>query len=360
MESHESTSRRSFVKKSALVGGTLSLGGLAGCSQSPGSGTANQDSGATDESGTSGSGGSTGGTSDYPNKEITVIIPASEGGPTGSIFRAAQSHMEEELGVSLVGEFRGGAGGQLGLSHVWNQKPNGYTLAFNPLGTTVLDAALEDIEYDPLKFSYASGLARKPLSWYVPTGGKLKSWQDFTETAQNQPVTVGTVGSSGSVTHFEMMLAVDTYGIPQKNINVVPYDGGSGVSKGVASGEVNIGITSSTSAKSFADEGQLKPVLMSRADPSPIFPDAPLIVNLEKDVPYMGLDGLVFGPPDMSDSIVSTIQDAALAAVETEEFKQWAKDGGYSILGWDSEKTAQEIEAGMKHANRYAELLNKN
>jgi tripartite-type tricarboxylate transporter receptor subunit TctC len=306
------------------------------------------------------SGESTDSSSDYPNPGIAEVNPASEDGQTGSINRAAQSHMEEELGVSLVGEFRGGAGGQLGLSHVWNQDPDGYTLAFNPLGTTVLDAALEDIEYDPLEFSYASGLARKPLSWYVPTDGRLESWQDFIDTALNESVTVGTVGSSGSVTHFEMMLAVDAYDIPQENINVVPYDGGSGVSRGVASGEVDIGITSSTSAQSFAEDGQLKPVLMSRADPSPIFPDAPLIVDLDRDVPYLGLDGLVFGPPDTPDDIITTIEEAALAAVETEEFTQWAEDGGYSILGWDSEQTLQEIEAGMENAELYAELLNEN
>ena len=51
----------------------------------------------------------------YPNKPITIIVPAGAGGPTDTVARLIGESMSRTLGQQIIVENVGGAGGTIGV-----------------------------------------------------------------------------------------------------------------------------------------------------------------------------------------------------------------------------------------------------
>src|SRR2546428_8153280 len=71
----------------------------------------------------------------YPNKQITVIVPFAAGGPTDVVARLVGEHMSRTLGQPVIVENIGGAGGTLGMTRVAHAQPDRYTIAVGKMGT---------------------------------------------------------------------------------------------------------------------------------------------------------------------------------------------------------------------------------
>ncbi len=54
----------------------------------------------------------------YPNKPITLIVPAAAGGPTDTVARLIAESMTKTFGQTVVVENVGGAGGTIGMAKV--------------------------------------------------------------------------------------------------------------------------------------------------------------------------------------------------------------------------------------------------
>ena len=64
----------------------------------------------------------------YPNKPITIVVGYPPGGSTDLTARTLAPELSSRLGVPVVIENVGGAGGAIGAQKVANAQPDGYTL----------------------------------------------------------------------------------------------------------------------------------------------------------------------------------------------------------------------------------------
>src|SRR2546425_12925255 len=71
----------------------------------------------------------------YPNKQITVIVPFAAGGPTDVVARLVGEHMSRTLGQPVIVENIGGAGGTIGMTRAAQGQPDGHTIAVGKMGT---------------------------------------------------------------------------------------------------------------------------------------------------------------------------------------------------------------------------------
>ena len=81
--------------------------------------------------GTSSSDGDTGGadgSSDYPSRSISVIVPFDAGGATDLIARAMQPKMEESLNGTMAITNMSGGNTAVGNQFVLDSDPDGYTI----------------------------------------------------------------------------------------------------------------------------------------------------------------------------------------------------------------------------------------
>ena len=71
----------------------------------------------------------------YPARPITIVVPYAAGGLFDTMARIIGARMGELLGQSAIVENVTGAGGIIGVQHVINAKPDGYTVLLGTVGT---------------------------------------------------------------------------------------------------------------------------------------------------------------------------------------------------------------------------------
>lgn len=71
----------------------------------------------------------------WPSKTIRFVVPYPPGGPTDLMARLLQGELTKRLGVAVVVDNKGGAGGNLGSAEVAKQAPaDGHTCCWRPVG----------------------------------------------------------------------------------------------------------------------------------------------------------------------------------------------------------------------------------
>ena len=72
----------------------------------------------------------------YPSRPVTMIVPASAGGPTDAIARVLAERMTANSASTVLIDNVAGAGGSIGVGKVARAAPDGYTLGIGQWATT--------------------------------------------------------------------------------------------------------------------------------------------------------------------------------------------------------------------------------
>jgi tripartite-type tricarboxylate transporter receptor subunit TctC len=86
----------------------------------------------------------------YPNRPITIVVPAAAGGPTDTVARLVGDSMSRTLGQQVVVENVGGAGGTIGMARVAKAPADGYTLAVWHIGQSTAPALYDNLKYNAI------------------------------------------------------------------------------------------------------------------------------------------------------------------------------------------------------------------
>ena len=86
----------------------------------------------------------------YPARPVTMIVPASAGGPTDAIARVISERMTRQLGGTVLVDNVAGAAGSIGVGKVARSAPDGYTLGIGQWSHYVLNGATYALQYDLL------------------------------------------------------------------------------------------------------------------------------------------------------------------------------------------------------------------
>src|ERR1700748_1092887 len=87
----------------------------------------------------------------YPERNVRVIVPFAQGGPTDVIARVFAQKLSESLGHQFYVENMGGAGGNLGTATAARAPADRYTLLVVSTGFMVNPSLYARVPYDPLK-----------------------------------------------------------------------------------------------------------------------------------------------------------------------------------------------------------------
>ena len=89
---------------------------------------------------------------DYPNRQVTLVVPYAAGGGNDAMARIVADRMSKTLGQQIVIENRGGAGGTIATRAVAKSPADGYTLVIGGTGTLAINPTLyPNAGYDPRK-----------------------------------------------------------------------------------------------------------------------------------------------------------------------------------------------------------------
>src|SRR5262245_34856976 len=120
---------------------------------------------------------------EYPERQITMIVPFAAGGPTDTIARIVGEYMQKSLGQPIIVENVAGAGGTTGITRGAQAKPDGYTIMMGHMRTHGAAPALyPNLLYDPAKdFAPVGMVAGTPIVIIAKKAFAAANLQEFVD-----------------------------------------------------------------------------------------------------------------------------------------------------------------------------------
>lgn len=175
----------------------------------------------------------------YPAKPVHLIVPFAAGGALDALARAIAPKLSDSLGVAVIVDNKGGAGGGVAMAALTKAAPDGYTIGLGHSGTHSINPHL----YAKLQYDALGGFTPvTPLVSYVnilvcnleipaKTVGELVAYAKANPTRIN----FGS-GGTGTTSHLSAELLRAVTGAP---IVHVPYKGGGPAMMDVVGGNIS-------------------------------------------------------------------------------------------------------------------------
>lgn len=266
-----------------------------------------------------GTGGQT--AASFPEGDITLVVPYAAGGASDLSARALATGMEQELGVPIVVENRTGGAGAVGLSYLAGASPDGYTVGYLPVETTMLGFqgyAIDPADYDPL-----GQMVSVPATLAVPADSPYRTLDDLVAAASAAPDTVTVANSGvGSIWNATTTALGEAAGV---TFRPIPFDGGAPAVTAAVAGDVDAVVAGISETAAPAADGRLRVLALFADEPSEALPGVPTASELGYDVVIggWGAVGAPAGlPADVRDELVAAVRTAATSADFTAVIEQ--------------------------------------
>jgi tripartite-type tricarboxylate transporter receptor subunit TctC len=214
----------------------------------------------------------------YPNRPITMIVPAAAGGPSDTVARLVAEAMTADLGQPVLIENFGGAGGSLGAGRVAKASPDGHTLLLYHIGVATFGALYPNLPYKPGEAFDSIGLVTEvPLT---VVGRKALPPNDVAALMSflkgtGAGATFGTAGV-GAVSDLCGRLLMDATNI---KLTVVPYRGTGPAMNDLVGGQLDLMCDQTTNTANQIAAGQIKPYAVTTRERIKLLPDLPTLAE---------------------------------------------------------------------------------
>lgn len=352
------SSRRRFL---TTAGGMATAGLLAGCTGTDGGdgGTDGEDGGdGGTDGGTDGGDGEDGDGSDFPSREIRWIVPYSTGGGFDTYSRGFAEFMPEHLpnDVNIVVENVTGAGGRRGANTVYRADPDGYTIGMWNIPGFVVTQLIQETEYDVNKVSWVGRVASGLYVMMVGADSEYESLEDL-QNADNVKFGITGWGGTGSLVNAAAPREMDI------NAEIVTgYKGAAEVRSALLRGDLDARINALGPALPVLKSGDVRPIVLLENQIPDYVPDNVDMPTL-KDVGYGDLAGnfsihfSVGGPPGIDESRLDILEEAFLAAGQSDEMQEWAQEQERRLNPVGREEIAEIAQNSAEVYNKYKDFL---
>ncbi|RZM01228.1 MAG: tripartite tricarboxylate transporter substrate binding protein [Variovorax sp.] len=216
----------------------------------------------------------------YPSKTIRFVVPYPPGGPTDLMARMLAPALQQQLGVSVIVDNKGGAGGNLGSAEVARQAPaDGHTLLLAASGPMAVNPSLyRSMPFDPAKdLAPVVQLSAFPLVLEVHPSLGVTSVKEFLALARAGKVTLS-YASAGNGT--PQHLAGELFNtLAKTQVKHIPYRGAGPALNDLLGGQVNVMFDILGSSLPYLQSGKLVPLAVTSPQRSPTLPAVPTMAE---------------------------------------------------------------------------------
>lgn len=282
----------------------------------------------------------------YPSRDITDVVVWAAGGGTDTLNRLIMAEMQPHLGVRTnVVNRTGGVGGSAGMSFVYSQPADGYTLA--GISESNVTAGVQGGWDKRFNVWQPYIVAGSPDLVSVSANAPYKSLKELIDAAKQKPGEIRAGASAAGSIHHLNLLALENG--TDADFNYIPYDGSAPAQNAAVSGEVQVVVTSLAEQQQLIRAGRLRPLAML----TPNAVDMQGIGNipsaftdykeLEQYLPIKQAIGFAIRA-DAPDEVKQTLADAFKKAVASSKVKEWADKNFYEISGATGAEASKEFE----------------
>ncbi|MGJ7485318.1 Bug family tripartite tricarboxylate transporter substrate binding protein [Variovorax sp. LT2P21] len=258
----------------------------------------------------------------YPSKPITLVIGYPPGGSTDLTGRALGLELSQRLGVPVVIENVGGAGGAIGAQKVANAAPDGYTLLVGANNEVAISRLVNpSVRYELKDFTPIGLVASQPLVLVASPAAGVKNANELLALLKKNPGKFS-YGSSGVGTslHLAGEMVKQQGGVFMTH---VPYRGVAPLTNDLLGGNIEFGMFVLSSALPYIRNGKMVALGTTEAKRSAITPDLPA---LGESPALKGLDiGVWFallGPAKLPEPVQARLKKALAEILQSPDFRK--------------------------------------
>jgi tripartite-type tricarboxylate transporter receptor subunit TctC len=281
---------------------------------------------------------------EFPEREVTIVVPYSAGGASDMTSRIFGQQLSEVLEVPVVIVNKTGASGVVGLDYVRKAKPDGYTIAYMPVESTMVKA-LGFTDLTTEDFQFIARIMTIPAAVTVQKEAKWDTLADLLNDVAENPRTIKCGNSgTGSIWHISAIQLEQQ--VDGKFIHV-PFEGAAPSIPALLGGNIDVVTCSPSEVKSAVDSGDLKVLAVLGEKRSNVVPDVPTATELGYNIVVQGW-GAFAVPKGTPENVVGILEDAAKEAIDSQEVKDMLEKRGFDHNYMDAEEMTayarQELE----------------
>ena len=267
----------------------------------------------------------------YPSKPITIVVAYPAGGSTDLTGRVLGLELSKKLGVPVIIENVGGAGGAIGAQKVANAAPDGYTLLVGASNEIAISRLVSSaVKYDIKDFTPIGLIATQPMVLVASQSSGVKTVEQFMRKVAQNPGKYS-YGSSGVGTalHLAGEMVKDQGGLFMTHI---PYRGVAPLTNDLLGNNIDFGVFVLSSGLPHIRSGKVVALGTTEAKRSPMTADIPALAETPK---LKGIDINIWfalmGPARMPAPVVAKLKAALNESLQTTALRKKLEDSGSTV-----------------------------
>lgn len=299
---------------------------------------------------------------EYPSEAIEYVIPYNPGGSTDPLGREFSSLLAEEMGTTATPLNMPGGDESIGITHVFNAEPDGYTLGMGSSAGLIAQPLLNDaVQYEgPGDFQPIIKMVDVPYALMVSGDSPYNTLEEFVAAAEQSPgeLTVGAPnrmgGSAFTLYALESMAGIET--------SLVTTTGGSGeAALSLMGGRIDAMVGTAAGQAGLIESGDIKALAYTGDnDYSDFLPDAVSFTEAGYDIPFSG-DYVTMAPADLPEDVRDTVVSAAEEIANGDEWAEWTANQGIvaeALTGEELDDWFETRSAAIDQAIEFANQRN--
>lgn len=258
----------------------------------------------------------------YPAKPITIVVGYPPGGSTDLTARTLGTELSAKLGVPVVIENVGGAGGTIGAQKVANAAADGYTLLVGASNEVVINRLVTStVKYELKDFTPIGLIASQPLVLVASAQSGVKTVDEFISLVKKNPGKFS-YGSSGVGTslHLAGEMVKEKAGIFMTHI---PYRGVAPLTNDLLGNSIEFGVFVLSSGLPHIKSGKVVALGTTEAKRSAVTPDIPALAENAK---LKGLDigawFVLMGPARLPEPVMAKLKKALNDSLQSPDLRK--------------------------------------
>ena len=211
----------------------------------------------------------------YPNRPITIVVPAAPGGVSDVMARLVAQRLQTAWGQQVIVENRGGANHAIGAAMVGKAAPDGHTMMVAAETVFVINPTLHSgkLPYDISDFAPVTGLVRINQGLLAHPSLPANNIAELIALARQKPGEI-TYGSSGlgAAGHVNVALLESMSGI---KLSPIHYRGATPALNDVLAGHIMLTSVSLSASVPPYRAGKAKMLAVGSAKRLPDLPEVP-------------------------------------------------------------------------------------
>ena len=263
----------------------------------------------------------------YPNRNITAIIPFAAGNANDITARIVFEQLSKQLGQPIVIEGRPGAGGTIGVGQAARAEPDGYTILFHSATFSASYVTRKTLPYDTLNdFTAVAPVGISPSVLVAAPSKGYKTAADLIAAAKAKPGELNFASAGiGAASHLAAEKFRVAAGIKAQHI---PFKGPVEALAEVMAGRIDFYFLPIAAALPQIKEGTVRALAVSSNKRVASLPDVPTTAEIGLPAAAYAFWNGVFVPVKTPREIVNKLHaETAKAVAEPVVLERMAKMG---------------------------------